>query len=98
MKLHDGMARHPIVSKHTWSLYEINITLMETVTVDDLKSLGEIEGVDSSAAVKRKLENLNGTHVRALFSTKKLAYSTSLIIACWALIGLVGYSSFMNHC
>ena len=68
--------------------------LTTSVTVDDLKSLGEIDGEHgksaASAAVKRKLEKVNLQHVRALFATKKLAYSTSLIMAIWAFIGL-GY-------
>lgn len=42
---------------------------------------------DAQAALKRKLEKLNFTHVRALFATKKLAFSTSLIMLVWGLIG-----------
>lgn len=45
---------------------------------------------DASAAIKRKLEQLSLEHVKALFATKKLACSTSLIMAVWAFIGL-GY-------
>jgi hypothetical protein len=40
--------------------------------------------------VKRKLQKLSLKHVRALFATKKLAFSTSLIMLVWAFIGL-GY-------
>ena len=43
---------------------------------------------DAAAALSRKLEKLNFTHVRALFATPKLAYSTSLIMLIWAFIGL----------
>lgn len=64
------------------------------VTVEDLKACesigGPIQGTDASAALKRKLEKLNLTHVRSLFATKKLAFSTVLIMAVWAFIGL-GY-------
>lgn len=59
-------------------------------------SLADLEAVDqqgqvrtdASAAMKRKLEKLNFTHVRALFATPKLAFSTSLIMLIWAFIGL----------
>jgi MFS family permease len=48
---------------------------------------GELQ-TDASAALKRKLEKVNFTHVRALYATPKLAYSTSLIMLIWAFIGL----------
>ena len=46
------------------------------------------QGIDATAALKRKLEKVNLTHVRALFATPKLAWSTSLIMLIWAFIGL----------
>ncbi len=46
------------------------------------------QGTDAAAALRRKLEKLNFTHVRALFATPRLAWSTSLIMLIWALIGL----------
>ena len=65
------------------------------LTIDDLKACESLGGgvgggVDTtaSAAVKRNLEKLNLTHVRALFQTKQLAISTSLIMAVWGFIGL----------
>ena len=45
-------------------------------------------GTDAAAAVQRKLEQLNFSHIRALFASAKLAYSTSLIMLIWAFIGL----------
>lgn len=33
----------------------------------------------ASAAIKRNLQKLDASHVKALFATKKLAYSTSLM-------------------
>ena len=41
--------------------------------------------MDTSArgAILRKLRILSGEHVRSLFATKKLAWSTSLMILCW---------------
>ncbi|KAI9861025.1 MAG: hypothetical protein M1824_002791 [Vezdaea acicularis] len=46
------------------------------------------QGTDAAAALRRKLEKINLTHVRALFASPKLAYSTSLIMLIWAFIGL----------
>lgn len=61
-----------------------------SLTVEDLKNAGSLgleEGpkLDASAAgaVKRQLAKFNGGHVRSLFATKKLAYSTSLLIILW---------------
>ncbi|KAI0647860.1 MFS general substrate transporter [Trametes meyenii] len=48
------------------------------------------KGLDTSArgAMMRKLATFGGSHVKGLFATKKLAYSTTLLIIVWALIGL----------
>jgi MFS family permease len=65
-----------------------------TLTVEELKALDALDGKDPSqrataaAAVKRNLEKVNFTHIKALFATKKLAFSTSIITLVWALIGL----------
>ena len=60
------------------------------LTVADLEvfNLAGEQGVDATAALKRKLEKVNLSHVRALFATPKLAWSTSLIMLIWAFIGL----------
>ncbi|KAI8937087.1 hypothetical protein NX059_006303 [Plenodomus lindquistii] len=42
----------------------------------------------ATATVKRNLKNLEPSHVKALFATKKLAMSTGLITVVWAFIGL----------
>lgn len=63
------------------------------LTIDDLKACepaGYVARTDASAAIKRKLQNLRGSHVRQLFQTPKMAISTSLLITIWACIGL-GY-------
>ena len=39
--------------------------------------------VSIAAAVKRKLAIFDSSHVKPLFATRKLAYSTSLLIALW---------------
>ena len=66
-----------------------------SLTIEDLKACEPAVGVvhtdaTAAAAIKRNLEKLNLTHVRALFSTKKLAFSTGMIMLVWAFIGL-GY-------
>ncbi|KAG8680989.1 MFS sugar transporter, partial [Ceratobasidium sp. 395] len=47
----------------------------------------------------RKFEQFSGGHVRALFATKKLAISTSLVISIWAIIGLAFplYNAFVTY-
>ncbi|KAI8624197.1 major facilitator superfamily domain-containing protein [Xylariaceae sp. FL1651] len=61
------------------------------LTVEHLKAC-EPEGYEQHAtasdAIKRKLEAVNLTHIRALFATKKLGYSTAALMLVWALIGL----------
>jgi hypothetical protein len=54
---------------------------------------------DNAAAIKRKLASLRGDHVRALFATGKLAFSTSMIMVVWAFIGLAFplYVSLLNY-
>ena len=62
-----------------------------TLTVEELKAFGgegQMQQTDAAAAINRKLEKINLTHVRALFATPKMARSTALIIWVWALIGL----------
>ena len=75
-----------------------------TLTVEDLRACerfgdGTVSQTDASAAIKRKLQALNFTHVRALFATRKLAFSTSMIMLVWAFIGLAFplYVSQMSH-
>lgn len=67
-----------------------------TLTVDDLiaceglAASGSQFETSAAAILKRNLQKVNLTHVRALFATRKLAFSTSMIMLIWALIGL-GY-------
>lgn len=72
---------------------KIHVDLLHAVTLADLQAcdpVGAGAHTDAAAALKRKLEKVNLTHVRALFATKKLAFSTSTIMVVWAFIGL-GY-------
>ena len=72
------------------------------LTVADLESCnrgGQQQATDATANLKRELEKLNFTHVKSLFATKKLAYSTFLIMWVWALIGLAFplYNAFLPY-
>ncbi|WVF68306.1 hypothetical protein IAT40_003071 [Kwoniella sp. CBS 6097] len=74
------------------------------LTIDDLRACealgnGSAAHIDAAAAIKRKLEKVNLTHVRALFATRRLMISTSLIIAVWAFIGLAFplYNAFIPY-
>lgn len=48
---------------------------------------GKKNGFDTSAkgVIMRKLEDFNAEHIRALFATRKLAWSTSLLIVLWGM-------------
>lgn len=67
-----------------------------TLTLADLEACNSLapggsagrQQTTASAAVKRNLQKLNTSHVKALFATKKLALSTTVITVIWALIGL----------
>lgn len=64
-----------------------------TLSIEELKACepdGYQARTTATDVVKRRLEALKFTHVRALFATKKLAWSTGSIMAVWAFIGL-GY-------
>lgn len=61
------------------------------LTIDDLKACepeGYVHQTGLSSAVKRRLEDVRLDRVRVLFSTKRLALSTSLIMVIWGFIGL----------
>ncbi|KAJ8517233.1 hypothetical protein ONZ45_g5568 [Pleurotus djamor] len=70
---------------------------LSSLTLDQLSSVGNVEGlanekrtVDASAiaVIRRHVSKFGSSHVKALFATRKLAYSTSILIILWALIGL----------
>ncbi|CAH0058378.1 unnamed protein product [Clonostachys solani] len=63
------------------------------LTLDDLRACepeGYVAQTDVRATLKRHLEDVNTDQVKALFATPRLALSSGLIMAVWALIGL-GY-------
>ncbi|KAF7918916.1 hypothetical protein EAE99_008641 [Botrytis elliptica] len=60
------------------------------LTVTRLQDCGTLPHINASATLSRKLHQMDLSHVRALFATRKLAFSTGLIMLVWAFIGL-GY-------
>jgi hypothetical protein len=63
---------------------------MSSLSLEQLTKAGNLDDkqtaeLDTSAlgAVKRKLSKFSGNHVRALFATRKLALSTSILIVLW---------------
>lgn len=75
-----------------------------SLTIEDLKACeilgnGGAQRTDATAAIKRNLEKLSSKHVRSLFATKQLAFSTAMIMLIWALIGLAFplYNAFIPY-
>lgn len=84
-----------------------------SLTLEMLEKVGRLEGHsdeeraqrkaghDTSAlgAIRRNLSKLSTSHLRRLFSTRRLALSTSLLCVIWALIGLAFplYNNFVPY-
>ncbi|KAF8200208.1 MFS general substrate transporter [Pholiota molesta] len=71
-----------------------------TLTVDQLKSLGslETEGKYPGGTLSlSRTSNYTLDHIKALFRTRQMAYSTSLLISIWGIIGLAStlYNNFL---
>ncbi|KAF9265777.1 MFS general substrate transporter [Marasmius fiardii PR-910] len=71
------------------------------LTLGNLTSIGELnkENVGGGAAIKRQMAKFDANHIRSLFATRKLAWSTTLLIIVWALIGLAFplYNGFVTY-
>lgn len=66
-----------------------NLTLEDLTRFDtEADPQTQRASTSASAAVQRRLEQINFSHIRALFLSAKLALSTSLITLIWAFIGL----------
>jgi MFS family permease len=63
---------------------------VSSLTIGDLRRYDSEGSVDTGtkAALKRNAESLSLEHVRPLFATPNIAYSTTLIILVWAFLGL----------
>jgi hypothetical protein len=83
--------------------------VQSSLTLERLQSVGNWGGnrqVDTSrgAAVRRKMAIFRMEHVRPLFATRKMAYSTSILIALWGvpppfpcLCSLVSHRSICSY-
>ena len=62
-----------------------NLTLEDLTRHDAPEDLKAAAGQDTSAkaAVLRQTEKYGSNHIKALFRTKKLAWTTSLVISIW---------------
>jgi MFS family permease len=72
------------------------------LTIEHLKACepeGYVTRTDAVTAVKKRAEKLSLRHVKVLFSTSRLALSTSLVMCIWALIGLAYplYNAFLPY-
>ncbi|KAK7046980.1 putative MFS-type transporter PB1E7.08c [Favolaschia claudopus] len=74
------------------------------LSVEDLRAQDKVEGEQKnvnmmSAAARRNLSVFDRDHVRPLFATRKLAYSTGLLIVIWGMVGLAFplYGAFVTY-
>ncbi|KAM3507909.1 hypothetical protein NHJ13051_000623 [Beauveria bassiana] len=72
------------------------------LTIEELRACepdNYVAQTDTAAAVRRHLKKLDTKQVKTLFSTRRLAISTSLIMLLWALIGLAFplYNAFLPY-
>ncbi|KAF8954992.1 MFS general substrate transporter [Flammula alnicola] len=84
---------------------------ISTLTLEELQGLGDERDLDrrlvstvnryrpSGLGFKRPLSGIDSNHIAPLFATRAVAWSTSLLIALWALIGLAFplYNSFVTY-
>ena len=96
-----GKNKEAVATIHTLAKYNGKVS---TLQVEHLDALDEAYGrtkadTNTVAAIRRNLERFNFSHVKALFCTKKLAFSTSLTILIWGLIGLAFplYNAFLPY-
>lgn len=96
-----GKNKEAIATIHALAKYNRKTS---TLQVEHLDALDETYGrtnadINTVAALRRNLERFNFSHIRALFRTKKLAFSTSLTILIWGLIGLAFplYNAFLPY-
>ncbi|KDQ10969.1 hypothetical protein BOTBODRAFT_35738 [Botryobasidium botryosum FD-172 SS1] len=87
---------------------QFSLTLEQLTNVQGFKKQSEVVGdgggtsaVDTSitAVLRRNMQKFDMNHVKALFATRQLAYSTSLVILLWAIIGLAFplYNAFVTY-
>ncbi|KAJ7050574.1 MFS general substrate transporter [Mycena amicta] len=89
-----GQDKKAVAIIHSIAAYNSTTT---SLTVDDLKGVAEKQPEAAPRPLLSNTSALTLTHVKALFATRKMAISTSLLIALWGIIGLAStlYNSFL---
>jgi hypothetical protein len=82
-----GRDEHAVEVIHLLAEYNGKMSHLTLERLQAAGKYGEKEGVSQNtsalASVKRQLAKFKGDHVKALFATRRLAYSTSLLIVIW---------------
>ncbi|KAF5341037.1 hypothetical protein D9611_006172 [Ephemerocybe angulata] len=89
------------VAEYNKTTSSLSVDLLASVDEKyDLKSEKDAkkEG-HAEQAIRRQLSKFDSNHVKSLFASRKLAYSTTLLLIIWALIGLAFplYNSFITY-
>ena len=71
------------VAKYNGKVSEFTLEELQAVEKTGSGNKGKIFEMTAKAALQRKLINFDGNHVKPLFATRKLAWSTSLLIIIW---------------
>lgn len=93
------------IANYNGTTTKLTLDLLKEVEHDAGEKEGEkgnaapVMDTSAKAAIVRKLNIFSLEHVRPLFATKKLAYSTTLLIVLWAFIGLAFplYNGFVTY-
>ena len=66
---------------------------------DYVSSGGELTNAGKQKGLLSSSSHFSGSHIKALFATRKMAWSTSLLIVIWGTIGLAStlYNSFLPY-
>ncbi|KAI0770588.1 MFS general substrate transporter [Fomes fomentarius] len=93
----DAVAVVHAVAKYNGKASSLTV---EMLTENDVQPDTQTAMLNTSArgAIKRKVSVVNNSHLKALFSTRKMAYSTGLLLILWAFIGLAFplYNAFVT--
>ncbi|KAI0769082.1 MFS general substrate transporter [Trametes elegans] len=93
------------VARYNGASSSLTLGMLERLDEAAAGAAGRPEGhaaaLDTSAkaSLMRTLRTFSGSHVRGLFATPKLAFSTTILIIVWALIGLAFplYNGFIPY-
>lgn len=94
--IHKIAARNGVTSSLT--IEDIRIAAAPYLDADDVSVGTAKTKLSTLELVKHSFDDVDGEHVKSLFSTPRLAWSTSLVIFCYAAIGLAYplYNAFLG--